>query len=336
MKLNARSPYTIYLSESNLTLVTIDIYIYTGTQTTDRGAIKYTITSTAYNESVTFEISAYVKDYLDTTFNGSYTCENVWVDYQTTRYISDVIQTPDAIVQLEGYDGYGYFEEGSNPQNDSGYLQSNTTLYVENGGTVVIPVNQNDVEYVRFYKDGGVVSTTNITPTTESTDQIRYAAEADVDAIDIFYNPSTLTLDVKNIEECKFTPYKLTFINKFGAKQDLWFFKRSDVSLTTSDSKYKSNLLNGGTYDTTSHQYKILDKKGNEKLNLNSGYVGEEMNEVFRQLMLSEGVWIEMNGNTLPVNVAQSSFKFEEKKNTKLINYGITVDFAYDKINNIR
>ena len=59
------------------------------------------------------------------------------------------------------------------------------------------------------------------------------------------------------------------------------------------------------------------------------------MNEVFRQLLLSERVWIDYNG-TLPVNVGTSSLKFKQSLNDKLINYTISFDFAYDKINNIR
>ena len=127
-KINARSPYHINIAATNLTSCLLDLYIYTGTQTTDRGAIKYSINSTAYGEEVTFEISELVRDYIDTTFDGTYTSDVVWVDYQTTKYISTVAQTPDTIIQLEGFDGYGYFEDGVNPQLNDTVLLSNEII----------------------------------------------------------------------------------------------------------------------------------------------------------------------------------------------------------------
>jgi hypothetical protein len=57
---------------------------------------------------------------------------------------------------------------------------------------------------------------------------------------------------------------------------------------------------------------------------------------VFRQLLLSDKVWIEINSQTLPVNIASSSLQFKTQLNDKLINYTIDVDYAFDKINNIR
>ena len=57
---------------------------------------------------------------------------------------------------------------------------------------------------------------------------------------------------------------------------------------------------------------------------------------MFRQLLLSDKVWIEINSQTLPVNIASSSLQFKTQLNDKLINYTIDVDYAFDKINNIR
>ena len=84
-KINVRSPYYIHITESNLDSAKLELYVYTGTQTTDRGSIDYTINSTAVNEKITFDISELVKDYIETTFDGSYSSSAVWVDYQITR-----------------------------------------------------------------------------------------------------------------------------------------------------------------------------------------------------------------------------------------------------------
>ena len=87
-KINVRSPYFVNVTATNLTQCDMELYIYEGTQTTDRGAVIYDIESVAYNESVTFEISELVRDYLDVTFDGTYTGQNIWVDYRINNYIN--------------------------------------------------------------------------------------------------------------------------------------------------------------------------------------------------------------------------------------------------------
>ena len=63
MKINSRSPYYINISATNLTQVDMQLYVYTGTQTTDRTNI-FILQSFAVNENVTFEIGEIVRDYI--------------------------------------------------------------------------------------------------------------------------------------------------------------------------------------------------------------------------------------------------------------------------------
>ena len=369
-KINVRSPYHIYHTIANLTSATLDLYIYTGEQITDRPAVTYSLTSTAYNASVTFEISELVRDYLDVTFAGAYVSQMVWVDYQITEYVSAVAQTPLTIVPLSAYDGYGYFEDGVNPQNTSDKLQSNSVIYKNDDSPIRLPVLSDGAKTIKFFNNGVEVYTTTLSALVVSSTIIKYISDAGdgidsykerviadggtyedsaclqafldtldifpVDTIHIITASGLEIIKVKTIEECKHTPYKITFVNKFGALQDLWFFKRTDTKLNTSDNKYKSNILSGGTYSSSSHQNRILNKQGQETLTLNTGFYAEEYNEVFRQLMLSEKVWIEMDSVTLPINISSSSMAFKTVLNDKLISYTIDASFAYDKINSVR
>ena len=84
-KINARSPYYINFSATNLTEVVMHLYVYTGEKITDRSNF-FILNSFAVNDNVTFEISEIVRDYILQTFNGDYVSENVWVDYQTNSY----------------------------------------------------------------------------------------------------------------------------------------------------------------------------------------------------------------------------------------------------------
>ena len=143
-------------------------------------------------------------------------------------------------------------------------------------------------------------------------------------------------IKIDNIDECKYTPYKLTFINKFGAYQDIWMFKNSKLAMNTNEEKYKSNILTNGTYQTYDPQIKLLTKNGNQTLTLNSGYYPENNNEVFKQLFLSEKVWIEYKEQTLGVNIENKNINYKTSVTDSLINYTIDFSFAFDTINNIR
>jgi len=144
------------------------------------------------------------------------------------------------------------------------------------------------------------------------------------------------TYKVKMIPCDQYEPIKVTFSNKFGAYQDIWFFGNHQKDLQTTKEKYKSNILNGINYDTYNPQQKILNKNGNEKLVINSGYYPENNNEVFKQLLLSRSVYISIDGEDYPAIISSSNIRFKTQLTEKLINYTINFEFAYDTINNIR
>ena len=372
-KINARSPYYITIgvnpTVANLTQVDMELYVYTGTQTTDRTNL-FTLTSFAISNVVTFEISEIVRDYILNTFDGDYATDNVWVDYRTTNYIQGSAQTPSAYTQLTGFDSYGFYEDGANPQNDSGLLQSNLKVVKLDDAPATIPVYTEITNRVSYELDGELIYTKAITDSDESDEQIEYVSNTingsdefedrviqdggtfeesscleqfaneftlfDFDTIYIDTDTGVIKLTVENIKECKYDPYKITFVNKFGALQDLWFFKRTNEVLSTKTEKFKRNIIVNGAYDTSRHQQKILTKNGSEKLTLNTGFYPEEYNDVFKQMQLSEDCWIEINSQTLPINVSSSSLNYKTHLNDKLINYTIEVEFAFDTINNIR
>ena len=323
---------------------------------------------------VTFEISELVRDYLLQTFNGDYATDIVWVDYRFNNYISGSPQGYTSYTNLTGFDGYGFYEDGAQNQttsiNNQGLLQSNTKVVKLDDAPATIPVDTSKTTQVTYELNGELVYTKAITSSNENNEQIEYVTNGvngsdefedrviqdggtfegsscleqfaneftlfDFDTIYVDTTDGVIKLTVDNIEECKYDPYKVTFVNKFGALQDLWFFKRTNEVLTTKTEKFKRNIVVGGSYDTSRHQQKILTKNGSEKLTLNTGFYPEEYNEVFKQMQLSEDCWIEINSQTLPINVSSSSLNYKTHLNDKLINYTIEIDFAFDTINNIR
>lgn len=382
-KINARSPYYINISATNLTQVDLQLYIYTGTKTTDRTNL-FTLTSFAVGfpsgfssitiPAVNFEISEIVSDYILQTFDGDYASEIVWVDYRFNNYINGSPQGYTSFNNLTGFDGYGFYEDGAQNQttsiNNQGLLQSNTKVVKLDDAPAVIPVDTSITTQVTYELNGELVYTKSISSSNESDEQIEYVTNTINGADDfenrvvldggtfegstclqqfsgefVLFDFDTIYIDtlngvdkitVENITECKYDPHKITFVNKFGALQDLWFFKKNAEQLKTTSEKFKRNIIVNGSYNTSRHQQKILTKNGNETLTLNTGFYPEEYNEVFKQMQLSEDCWIEINNKTLPINVTSSSFAYKTQVNDKLINYTIEIEYAFDAINNIR
>ena len=122
--------------------------------------------------------------------------------------------------------------------------------------------------------------------------------------------------------------------------QDLFFFSKTVKTLKVEGEEYKASNLTLSTsppsYDTYKHQYTTFDKQGTESIVLNSGLVGEEYNEAMRQLMLSEKVWMTEGSTVYPVKVKTTNFREKTSLNDKAFNYAIELEYAFDKIQNIR
>ena len=371
MKINTKAPYYVYHSESLLEGVSMDLYIYTGTSTPVPSTPTQQLFSTAINESVTFEISEIIDGFIEDNFNGDYESNNVWVRYETTNTVNGSDVAGDT-VDLIAYEGFPYATDGANAQLDKVVMQSNDTIIANDLDTINIPIDANTYDVtLDYYSKGSIEFTETLTAIDNSDSIIQYSSNSvgdydmfksrveldggiveakscieavysdyystmDVDYVKVSYNGLEELIQVKEVEECKYTTYKVTFKNKFGAWQDLWFFKRSDLSLNTKAETYKSNVITQGTYNISDHQKKIYRKNGTESLKLNTGFYPESYNEVFTQLSLSEQVYIEYNDQTLPINVKTSNLTFKNNVNDKLINYSIDVEFAFDKINSRR
>jgi len=144
------------------------------------------------------------------------------------------------------------------------------------------------------------------------------------------------TVKIVPVVECKYIPYRLTFLNKLGVKEDLWFFKKSTNEMSTKRESYKANTVSDYIAgDLTQHSYSSYNLNGREMLSMNTGFIPESFKENIKQLGLSEFVWIEKDGQTLPVTVKNSQLLLKQSVNEKLINYDIEVEFSYDIINNI-
>jgi hypothetical protein len=377
-KINVRSPYYIKTTPASGTLVsaTMSLYIYTGTFTTDKGTAKYTITKTPLgsNNYVVFEVAELVRDYLDIEFDGEYDSQTVWVESDITLTKTSGSETDNT--DYIAFDGYGYFEDAINPELSRGYLQSNNTIFRLDDQNVRVPVFTEDTNSVTFFYQGIEKRTQAISSSTNTNGQIEYVTvsgsdntdtykervladggtfedssclQAFLDTIDIglvdelYINSDSGTEVVKIVTEpcSKFEPYKVTFVNKFGALQDIWFNLKSIERLNTSGETYKANVVNFDTlaYGTYNPQVAQYNKLGKESITLNTNYLSEEYNEVIKQLMMSEQVWLTKLTDTelvLGVIPTTQSVTYKTSLNDRLVQYTIDFNYAFDKINTVR
>ena len=390
-KINLRSPYYIKVSNPNLTSVRLDLYIYTGTFTTNvsvaAGTLRYQISKKPLgsNDFVVYEISELVRDYLEIEFDGSYDSDVVWINAipTVTGGTGTTTITPDNTNGFVGLDGYGYFEQGANPALSTTLLQSNQTIFVLDDNLFRVPVFVQGTNSVSLLYKGVVKTEIDLTSASvdDTSEQIRYISgnstssgdvdydsyqervindggtfegssclrdflgEYSIDKIDEIYVASdsgTEVIKIITIEECKYTPIKVTFVNKFGALQDLIFFKKSVDSTTVKGEEFKSAVFDQSTltYKTYQHQRTQFMVQGNDSIKMNTGFVNDDYNQVIEQLMLSEQVWATFVTETQelvrPVVPKTKALTFKTSLNDNLVDYAIDFDIANDKINNIR
>ena len=106
--------------------------------------------------------------------------------------------------------------------------------------------------------------------------------------------------------------------------------------MSTTKTQYKSNILNGSNYQTYTPQQKLLSKEGQTSIVLNSGYYPEDHNDIFKQLMLSQSVYVRQGDTSLPAVLKKSSIKYKTQLTDSLIDYQMEFDFAFATINDVR
>jgi hypothetical protein len=144
-------------------------------------------------------------------------------------------------------------------------------------------------------------------------------------------------ITINRICESKFNPIKVTFVNKYGAFQDIYFDKKSTEEVKIKRDSFTRNLASlNGSYSIHSHSKKVLNVLANEDITMNTGFVDEGMNEAIKELLLSEQIWANIDNRIYPVNVTESSHTYKTSVNDKLVNYTMKFEYAFDLINNIR
>ena len=239
-------------------------------------------------------------------------------------------------------------------------MVSGSYIQYNKGDYIYLPVNAERVNSVAFKNNGSTISTYAVSDDGDANQKIDYAyyltTSQEIDEAYITYDSSSnVSITIEQIEECKYPVHKIVFLNRWGALQDLFFFKKSVESLDNRSENFNRSIFEArslsyteregecqtdidyNTYSTTAHAKKTFNANATESINLNTGFVPESMNPYFEELMVSENIWLVDSANVVyPVNLKDSSFTYKTGLNDKLINYTMNFEKAFDLVNNIR
>tara|TARA_R110000787_G_C13381878_1_gene441875 strand:- start:110 stop:1180 length:1071 start_codon:yes stop_codon:yes gene_type:complete len=266
----------------------------------------------------------------------------VWVQTSVIYTTTDAadLNLEQNVVKSLAVKGYTYGNEGANQEtNANNILIDYDEFNVSRTGIFMLPVfSQTSAITTISYPNNEINFSQTPIATTNSADSVKVmfvdVSETTLDTyIEIVYNGVTTTLNI--IDECKYTPIDVVFFNKNGAEQSLTFFKEKTNSLKIKSESFESDREQPSV--SGQHQFVRYNTQARGSFKVNSGFVDEGLNETFRQLLLSDVVWIydQPSFTFTPVNVKTSTFEEKTRRKDRLINYEIEFEYSYNEINNI-
>jgi len=369
---------------ADLVKAKLELWVYGGNINNVPVTPDYTLQKTKLTteDIIIFEVSELIKDFVEIEFNGDYNTlvQSKWVYWVVTRTYSDD-STDTFSERAIAFRGYGDNEDGINPELSKDLLISNKVIHNLCGSSLTIPFYTRDdgsvsVTYAEGVSDTGTLVTgssslftiaqeVKLNPlalsviTIDKTADTTTNSQDSVDISDVPENTDKIKyisggiekiIEIKCIEDCKNIPYKISFINKFGVMQDMWFFAKRKDSISSTRESYESTKLEikstGASYNASKHSNSYLKNQGKESLIMNTGFIDESYNEVIKELMVSEYVYIHdsrfrsptnvTSDLAVPVTLESNSLELKTRANDKLINYELSFSADSDFIQSVR
>ena len=350
-----RSPHYINIpfDFTTTTAATIDLYIWDGDLTVVPSTANYQLTlprpSTDFADFNT-SISEFIESEIEAQPNLSIGATPVIVDSSTesvkwVKYNVSYTDPDETIANitstLSGVEGYGFYSEGVNPTKPANdWLTECFNRRVDRGGVVVIPfLNTSVISSITVQSETNQINTT-LTPVSsnESTDFLQYVQfNTSLATSDRYVTISDGTNDIiiEIVDECRYEPKTVIFKNRFGAYESMTLFKKSANTLSVTKSQFTNQYLTNGTYDVTQHQMKDINIQAKESVRVNSGYVSEDENVLYRGAITSDQVWFYENDALVPVRINKNSIELKTRINDGLVNYEMSFNYAYNYIQSV-
>ena len=338
----ARSPYLIRIDESGQNGSKVELFL---SATTFSGSPQYTLSKLipASNDVETlYDISPYIREYISFTTPSEPTTSltnptNERVNVRVKRYklvgsTYTLLNTVDYIA----FDGYTYYETGYNYDLGDYGLEEGNYYYWETDGYAgqirAITGASFTAKYTSFHPTPTVTSIA-ISSGTYDIARVLSANLSVGNKVEILNSSLAVqkTYYFYPQDECKYTPVRIDFINRYGAWQTEYFFKASNDTFSVENTEYNLLQTDSYNYNTLEGQRKVFNANGKKSIKVNTGWVAQTWSEVLKQIMLSERILIDNK----PAKINTKSTELFKHINTKQINYSLDFEFAYDVINSV-
>lgn len=365
--LSARSPILYEVTETTATpdyKYLIDVYVHS---TPTIGTALYRLVCTPdENNKGRFDVSKLVKSELYPNYdintaplNGiknittgarHLTIKGGFIDDSGTVFADQATSTLVDPLVTQGY--LDWDEASNNGWYETGQVitdmpqQTVADISIPENGIYFYPIARDIIDSAFYLADDGTTGSISLGSTsTAATSRIKYIPIGTsqltlpsatewyvVTFVDTALNAYSYKFNVTC--ELKHDVYTVMFVNKYGVFDYLYFYKKSSESISTTSNEYKR--INPS--QRTQPQKRQFSKNGVEKIQMNTGFVPEAMNEVYKQMMLSEHIQIvAKNGDVvaIPVKVTEEELEFKTGVNDGVINYTFNFEYAYDAINKV-
>ena len=330
---------------------TLNVWVWNGNKSTPDNTNSYQITyenTTASTGSHSININAIIQDYIEFKEPTPSLVAGVQIiDGDNQQWVYTYV-TYDEVATLYHEDtkimalGYTYGNEGRNITT----VANNTLLKpqqykVNQAGSFVFPIYVPVTiapavsVSVKSYPALAINYTATPAQSSDSGEIVKYlwidvSVATNESYIEIIWNDKTTTLDITR--ECKYNPLDLFFQNKDGALQSFTLFKKQEETISVTDSSFETNR---GQASDGFHQFVRYGVQARTRLTAESGWLDEDMNEVLKQILLTERIWSFDSGVYTPLNLKMTSQRFKTRQNDRLINYTMSFEKSYNEINNI-
>ena len=356
----ARSPYIIEVDETGQTETKVELYIWnagSGSPSSPSYTLQKLIPSS--NEPATwYDVSPYILEFItfDSYNSGTYPSTPVNIsntprDQYANVTIKRYADTGSGITLIDstdyfGFAGYTFYADGSNYDYGDIHLDSGTYYYYDDGlGALGNLEYERAVPSVRVIEDALALTAYYTNLDTAATYSEAIATEPmQVPLIYKSYYGDSVKLEIKDaslnvlgtytsvpVTQCKYTPVKIDFVNKYGNFERFWCFGASFEYSDVEAKEHKRLQSSITSYNTAQGQMSEFNINGKSRIKVNTDWVEESFSETVKQLLLSEKILV----NGIPAKLNTKSVEEYKHINTKMINYEMEFTYNHYIINNV-
>lgn len=362
-----QSPTIFTLSESGLVYTSasfqyyLDLYYWNGTPSNSGSVANYTLVKYPNASDVgIFDVGRI----LNSTLTSPVAADGSNIKYFKVdgyfRYQSGSVYVTSSHVQSGTYkalDGYALFDEPIGQQITSKSIHwplmtdgpaSQSVLSADYGAASVFVGTTGGTQPTKLVYSGSLGNGTfTLSGSVSSSQQVQQYPQAPQESgfpistlsenysIQAFNGNTALGTPINFEVVCqqKYPNIRIKWKNRYGQFDWFSFYMVNKQSFSTTVRGYQPQLgtwtgtsLSYNQYDSSNLNY-IVDSK--QSISVNTFWVPESYNEIFKQLLVSEEIyWVKSTTDLAPITIATDSITFKTGVVDKVIQYGFDFDFG--------